>query len=138
MIRWCGIFTKKTGPSGGGKSALLANFIEQYRNKSSRKNSSPCIVHYVGCSAKSSNLGHMLRRLTYHMADTNANQQKQLLESSTVVESHPEAQHDNETLAQTINEFHLALWKRCTLQAKRKTHVLLMVRAPSHPLPIAS
>lgn len=48
------------GASGGGKSALLANFIEQYRKRHPRH---LVHVHYLGASADAANPQALVRRL---------------------------------------------------------------------------
>jgi GTPase SAR1 family protein len=51
-----------TSAPGGGKSALLANTIQLFRNECS-KGGAFCIYHFVGVNASSQNLDHLLDHL---------------------------------------------------------------------------
>ena len=114
------------GPSGGGKSALIANFLVSYREKVSNKDNSPVIYHFIGSTARSSSLGHTLRRLIYHL---NMDIKKDAMPTEEQMRALEDALPDADSLSQCIRDFHVALRKRCDKQAKRKTNVVLVLDA---------
>ena len=114
------------GPSGGGKSALIANFLVAYREKVSNKDNSPVIYHFIGSTARSSSLGHTLRRLIYHL---NMDIKRDAIPTEEQMRALEDALPDADSLTQCIRDFHVALRKRCDKQAKRKTNVVLVLDA---------
>lgn len=53
------------GPSGGGKSALLANWSSYYANSHPK---AIVFVHYVGSTTESTNHHHVIRRIIGHLS----------------------------------------------------------------------
>lgn len=54
------------GDSGGGKSALLANFIRTYQEKHADK---LAVIHFIGATAGSASLGKVLHRVIGEIRD---------------------------------------------------------------------
>ena len=54
------------GDSGGGKSALLANFLRSYREKNPEK---LAVIHFIGATATSTSLSKMLFRVIGEIRD---------------------------------------------------------------------
>mmetsp|Transcript_35447 Transcript_35447/g.92734 ORF Transcript_35447/g.92734 Transcript_35447/m.92734 type:complete len:1347 (-) Transcript_35447:1023-5063(-) len=109
------------GSSGAGKSALVANFVRNFKEQTARDHRDDLVIrHYIGCSSESTHLGGMLRRLCYHLLVDKRHTAEQI---DAVEKSLP---RDTE-FEELTDMFHTQVMKKCEKLRKKGSNRLLIL-----------